>query len=132
LSYVTAGSDIRDVGLGCQLRYLGASFGTLWRARRRCGCTAVSSAEFFSFASARNFSFRLEVSIPVMFAWHELSDSLLPELETVSDPDSAFGPEYSFPPVFTVYCSDFGNTFYWLDLCDAYHFAPLGFRARFA
>ena len=67
-----------------------------------------------------------------MFACYDSSDFPLPELETVSDPDSAFGPEYSFPPVFTVYCSDSGKYFYWFDARDAYHLAPLCFRASFA
>lgn len=86
------------------------------------------SPELIFFASAKNFYFRLEVSIPVMCALYDPSDSLLPELETVFDPNFAYCYESGNP--FTVHCHESCNPFLWLDARDAYHFVPLGFRAR--
>ena len=63
-----------------------------------------------------------------MCALYDPSDSLLPELETVFDPNSVYCYESGNP--FTVHCYESGNPFLWLDARDAYHFIPLGFCAR--
>ena len=65
-----------------------------------------------------------------MSAPYDLLDSSLPELETVPVPDSTIDSVFSFPPVITVSCDDFGNLLFWHDLTAAYHLAPLGFRYR--
>jgi hypothetical protein len=64
-----------------------------------------------------------------MFSSYNSSDFSLPEIETVSDPDSIIRSAFSFLHVITVYCDDYGTFVSWFDLRDAYHLDPFGFYA---
>ena len=64
-----------------------------------------------------------------MFSSYNSSDFSLPEIETVSDPDSIIRSAFSFLHVITVYCEAYGTFVSWFDLRDAYHLDPFGFYA---